>query len=257
MLGYVRSCQNVDGGYAFCEGVDSNAQDTFCALSILRTLDAPPERAEMTVRWLESFPKEDIRSNYYVAYSLAFIKGNESISGLKSSAICRLSLDQLENSFSEFETIFMMCCLAKLQGKKLDSGAISTFLLQHQNNDGGFGYNKHSNLLATFQALYSLRNVGYNLNDVKNALEFTRACENRDGGFTSVPNTRLPFIEDTYSGVSILKLYGESARQPLLCGKQIMKSLRSNGGFSRADFGIPTLEYTFYAVRAMAKLNLL
>jgi hypothetical protein len=256
VIEYAKGCQNSDGGYAFCQGVDSNAQDTFFALSILDMLKASPKSVEKTIRWLEAFPRDDIHSKYYIISSLVLLNGKNSMPDLGAFPITsRFNIDRMEYSFSEFESLFMLSCLAKMLGKELDEKAVAIFLLKHHNGDGGFGQNKHSNLLATLHAISILRNVGYNIQNVRRALEFVRACESPDGGFTSVPNTHLPFIEDTYSGISILELYGESVRQPQGCIQQIMKLLRSNGGFSRAEFGIPTLEYTYYAIYALVKLG--
>jgi len=51
---YVLNGQNSDGGYTFCPGAESNAQDTYYGLAILKMLNCPFPNVEKTVEWLQN-----------------------------------------------------------------------------------------------------------------------------------------------------------------------------------------------------------
>lgn len=51
---YVVDRHNDDGGYAFVQGTDSNAQDTYFGLAILN-LEFPFPNVDRTVKWLHDF----------------------------------------------------------------------------------------------------------------------------------------------------------------------------------------------------------
>jgi hypothetical protein len=70
VIDYVVNRQNEDGGYTFCQGTDSNAQDTYYGLSILDLVGAPFPNVEKTVKWLRDFVPDSLYSHYYVAKAL-------------------------------------------------------------------------------------------------------------------------------------------------------------------------------------------
>jgi hypothetical protein len=71
IINYVISRQNVDGGYAFVEENDSNAQDTYYGLAILKLLGSPFPNVDNTVEWLREFGLGSIYSYYYVGKALS------------------------------------------------------------------------------------------------------------------------------------------------------------------------------------------
>jgi hypothetical protein len=70
IIDYVVNRQNEDGGYTFCQGIESNAQDTYYVLAILDLLGVPFPNVEKTVEWLQSFVPDSLYSHYYVAKAL-------------------------------------------------------------------------------------------------------------------------------------------------------------------------------------------
>jgi len=70
VIDYVFNRQNEDGGYTFCQGAESNAQDTYYGLAILDLLGVPFPKVEKTVVWLQSFVPDNLYTRYYVAKAL-------------------------------------------------------------------------------------------------------------------------------------------------------------------------------------------
>ncbi|MGC9094336.1 MAG: prenyltransferase/squalene oxidase repeat-containing protein [Candidatus Bathyarchaeia archaeon] len=259
---YVVCRQNEDGGYTFCQGIESNAQDTYYGLAILDLLGAPFPNVEKTVEWLRRFVPDNLYSHYYVAKALKLCGEEPDEKGLEKFF---LSLPVVRGEFgtidvyaevaSEFLPIFMVTELANMIGIKIDSEKVTDWLLSFQNNDGGFGAHGHSNLNSTYHAVASLSNLGYQVKLLRDTLGYVRACEKPYGGFTVVPSSSTPFMEHVYYGVSTLNLLGESLRYPRQTAEFVLRCQNVNGGFARSDLGISTFEDTFYAVSILKTIN--
>ena len=251
---YVVKRQNDDGGYAFAQGLDSNAQDTYYGLAILDLLKIPFPNIKKTIKWLHDFTPDSHYAHYYIAKSLRLC-GEKPHRSLKDFL---LSLQISRGDFgtavayievaSEFQFISMITELANMVVVKINREKTTSWLLSYQNRDGGFGAHGHSNLNSTYHAVASLFNIGYSVYSLKETIEYVRSCEKPSGGFTVVPRSSIPYMEHTYYGVSTLELLGEHARYPEKTAELVLKSQNSNGGFARSDLGISTFEDTFYAV---------
>jgi hypothetical protein len=261
IIEYVVCRQNVDGGYTFCLGTESNAQDTYYGLAILKMLNAPFPNLWQTINWLRDFVPDNLYSHYYVAKALKLC-GQEPDERLKdfllSSKFSRMefkAIDVYVEVASEFETAFMATELANIAGVEISREKIAQWLLSYQNTDGGFGAYGHSNLNATYHAVATLCNLGYPVKSLKNTLAYVRLCEKPSGGFTVIPSTSAPYMEHVYYGVMALNLLGERAMYPENTIRFILRCQNANGGFARSDLGISTFEDTFYAVNALRLLS--
>ncbi len=215
VINYVVSRQNEDGGYTFCQGTESNAQDTYYGLAILDLLGVSFPNVEKTVDWLRSFVPDNLYSHYYVARALKLCGEQIDEKVLKKFV---LSLPVVRGDFgtvdvyaevaSEFLSVFMATELANMVGVEVNREKIIDWLLSFKNNDGGFGAYRHSNLNSTYHAVASLSNLGYPVKSLRETLDYVRACEKPYGGFTVVPNASTPYMEHVYYGVSTLKLLG-------------------------------------------------
>jgi hypothetical protein len=67
VISYVINRHNKDGGYTFCQGTESNAQDTYYGLAILSLLDSSFPNAEKTAEFIGQIRLDNIYSTYYVA----------------------------------------------------------------------------------------------------------------------------------------------------------------------------------------------
>ncbi|MEM3694954.1 MAG: prenyltransferase/squalene oxidase repeat-containing protein [Candidatus Bathyarchaeia archaeon] len=262
VVNYVVSRQNEDGGYAFCQGTESNAQDTYYGLAILDLLDTPFPNVEKTVEWLCSFAAENLYSHYYVAKALRLCGEKPNGKNLKKFV---LSLPVVKGEFetidvyvevaSEFLLALMAIELAKIVGVEVNYEKITEWLLSFKNIDGGFGAYGHSNLNSTYHAVASLFNLGYPVKSLKETLDYVRACEKPYGGFTVVPNSSTPYMEHTYYGTMTLNILGKRLKYPNQTADFVLKCQNANGGFARSDIGISTFEDTLYAVTVLKKIR--
>jgi len=258
---YVVNRHNDDGGYAFVQGTDSNAQDTYFGLAILNLLGVPFPNIKRTVKWLHKFVPDSHYSHYYVAKSLRLC-GEEPHRSLKDFLLSlQLSrgkfgtIDAYVEVASEFQFLSMITELAGMIDVKINHEKTVSWLLSYQNRDGGFGAHGHSNLNSTYHAVTALFNLGYAVKSLKETLRYVRFCEKPYGGFTIVPTSVNPYMEHMYYGISTLNLLGEAARYPEKTAEFVLKCQNSNGGFARSDLGISTFEDTFYAVSLLRSIN--
>jgi len=258
---YVVKRQNDDGGYAFAQGLDSNAQDTYYGLGILQLLKIPFPRVKKTIKWLHDFAPDSHYSHYYIAKTLKICgeKPQRSLKGfllsLQSSKGELGTVNVYVEVASEFQFISMITELASMVDVKIDHEKTIHWLLSYQNIDEGFGAYGHSNLNSTYHAVASLLNLGYPIKSLKKTLEYVRSCEKRGGGFTVVPRSSNPYMEHTYYGVSTVELLGEHARYPEKTAEFVLRCQNSNGGFARSDLGLSTFEDTFYAVSILQMIR--
>ncbi|MEM3516833.1 MAG: prenyltransferase/squalene oxidase repeat-containing protein [Candidatus Bathyarchaeia archaeon] len=258
---YVVSRQNEDGGYTFCQGTESNVQDTYYGLAILDLLNVSFPNIEKTIEWLHGFIPDTLYSHYYVAKALDLCGEKPDKESLKNFI---LSLPVVNGKFepintyievaSEFLSIFMTIELVNIACMEVNREKIIDWLLNFKNNDGGFGVYGYSNLNSTYYAVASLFNLGYPVKSLKETLAYVRACEKPYGGFSAVPNSSSIFMEHIYYGVETLNLLDESLRYPKQTVEFILKCQNANGGFARSHIGISTFEDTFYAVSIIQKI---
>lgn len=262
VVDYVVNRQNEDGGYTFCQGAESNAQDTYYGLAILELLGVPFPNVENTVKWLRSFVPDNLYSHYHVAKALKLCGEEPNKESLKRFILSHQTVkgtfgtvDVYAEVASEFLLTFMVTELLNMAKIAVNREKITRWLLGFKNRDGGFGAHKHSNLNSTYYAVASLFNLGYPVKSLTETVIYVRACEKPYGGFTVTPKSSTPYMEHTYYGTSTLNLLGESIRYPKQTAELILKCQNANGGFARSDLGISTFEDTFYAVSILQTIS--
>jgi len=261
-LRYIVARQNPDGGYNFCQGVDSGTQDTYYALAIFNLLNLLAPNKDATVRWLQRFPADNIFSYYYVTKGL--VLGDGQVDGSLVSRVLALrrphggfgEIDVGVEAFSEFEATYMATEILRGLHVDFDCDSTAQWLLKYLNPDGGFGAKGYSNLISTFHALASLNNLGYTVKELDDTILYTRSCEKARGGFTAVPGVSLPYLEDIYAGVAILDLVDQKCSYPEATRDLILGLQNNNGGFRRSlELGLSTFEDTYYAMRILRALG--
>ena len=259
VIDYIISRQNVDGGYTFVEENDSNAQDTYYGLAILKLLGSPFPNVEKTVEWLREFSLGSIYSYYYVGKALSLCDedlGNRFQKYVVSTIAAKRHFGSVDVYFevaSEFRATHMVLELANLLN--VDPGKdVVEWLLKYKNGDGGFGAHNHSNVNSTYYATASLDLLDFNMESFQDTIAFLRSCEKPYGGFTVVPNSFAPYMEHTYYGVMALDALGENCKFRQQTVGFVCRCQNANGGFARADLGISTFENTFQAVSVLQKL---
>ena len=262
VLNYVLQRQNRDGGYTFAQGADSNAQDTYYGLAILKLLNAQPPLVPQTANWLRSLPANDLYAHYYVSKALALC--GEPIH--PNLAVTTLAFRRSDGSFgtvdvgvgapSEFHSTFMASEMLRMLGLTDDADMTIGWLLGYRNGDGGFGANGCSNLRSTFHAVASLHNLSYPVKSMRATIGYVRSCEQARGGFSVVPGSSMPYMEDTYCGVLALDLMGGRCQYPERTADRVYECFNSNGGFRRSvELGISTFEDTYYALTILREVE--
>jgi hypothetical protein len=265
VVNYVTNRQNEDGGYVFCQGLESNRRDTYYGLAILSLLGADFPNVDRALTFLKE-PELDLHniySHYYTTKTLLLCK-EEPSKNLKNHISLVTDLEKysslanvLPEVSSEFTTTYMTLELACLFGVQLPKHRIVEWLLHFKNKDGGFSSEEHSNINSTYYAVASLALLNMEIKDLHETARFVRECEKAYGGFTLIPMNITPYIEHTYYGVMALDLLGETCRYPSQTIDFLLKCQNKNGGFARSDVGISTFENTYQAVSVLLKLGFL
>jgi hypothetical protein len=260
IVNYVLARQNEDGGYCFAQGaLESNGQDTYCGLAILKELNANFPNIEKTMQFLDENRIDSIYSMYYTARAQMLL-GKGVSADLKKDVITLLdsmkyfgSSDFYSDS-SEFESTLMAIKLADLLKIPISSSKVADWLYGFQNTDGGFGRTDHSNIDSTYHAVACLHLLKTKL-DKQSILRFIRSCEKTYGGFTVIPVNINPYMEYTYYGIKTLNLQNEKSRYPSQTTDWILNCQKTNGGFARSDLGISTFVNTYQAIKILEMLN--
>jgi hypothetical protein len=258
---YVVNRQNVDGGYTFCQGAESNAQDTYYGLSILSLLNQSYPNIKKTIEFLDATRLDSIYSIYNVTKaSLLLAKKieprlEERLHSILDSKAYFGSTAVFSTISSEFTTTFLTLELANLLKVEVEPKNVALWLLQFRNKDGGFGMQGHSDINSTYYAIASIKLLNDDLNDLRETLSFVRRCEKPHGGFTVIPLNFMPYIEYTYFGVMTLDSFGEKTKYPSQTVEFVLGCQNNNGGFARSDPGLSTFENTFQALEVLTKLN--
>ena len=263
IVAYVVNRQNDGGGYAFAQGLDSNAQDTYYGLAVLKALGSPFPHMDRTIEWLQDFDLGSIYSYYYIGKALTLCNQplgsqfRDYVESAVSSGRYFGNVDVYVEVSSEFESSLMFLELASILKISPDGEEARRWLLRYRNKDGGFGARGYSNINSTHHAIASLSLLKTNRRDLSGTVGFVRDCEQPHGGFAVVPRSVTPYMEHTYYGVMTLDLLEESSRFPSQTMNFVLKCQRDNGGFARSDLGISTFENTFQAVNVLRKLGFL
>ena len=261
IVDYVVNRQNDDGGYTFCQGAESNAQDTYYALAILHSLNKFFPNVEKTASFIEETRSETIYPIYYVAKAKMLLeKGidenlKRQLSSILNSKRFFGSTDFTNEASSEFTATYMALELANMLNLNVDQKEVAGWLISFRNGDGGFGARGHSNINSTYYAIASLSLLKTNMKDTYETLKFVRSCEKPHGGFTVIPINFTPYMEHTYCGVMTLDLFGEKSMYPQQTADWILSCQNRNGGFARSDLGISSMAYTYYAITILQNLT--
>jgi len=261
IIDYVVKRQNDDGGYTFCQGAESNAQDTYYGLAILEMLGSSFPHVEKTVTWLRELDLGSIYSHYYVVKAL-LLCGETPDNRFEERVVSTIKSDRHFGNVevyaevsSEFTVTLFVLELANMLNAKVDGDRVEKWLLECRNEDYGFGAHGYSNIISTYYAVASLNLLKNDMTGLRETEGFVRECEKPFGGFTVIPRSLTSYIEYTYYGIMTLDILGEKCRFPSQTADFILKCQMSNGGFARTDTGISTFENTFHAVNILKKFG--
>lgn len=142
---------------------------------------------------------------------------------------------------SEYETTYRL-------GRPFRRGVLGYIERCHL-EDGGYGAKGQSTLASTFYATEIHKLLGVDTGKLIATRNYLKRREEK---------WQVQFIEDVYWLVLGLASLDEKTNMPDRVARFVMGCQRQNGGFSRATvMGIPTLEYTFYALSILKRVGAL
>ncbi|MBN1690071.1 MAG: hypothetical protein JW901_03515 [Dehalococcoidia bacterium] len=259
---YIERCRLDDGGYFFARIPPSSAVDTYYAVRTLSMLGFAPESPAAT----RKFFVDALKSNSILSINGLFA-ATEVLGDLQFNVqLPRRYVDRinkLRNDMggfgvvsnldievvSELETTYRVLRIMISLGMDFDGRTINDFVLKFANRDGGFGKGNLSTPASTYYAIEIFKLTGYKLAE----LIFTG-----DYLYDRAKMWRLNFIEDIFWLSSCMANLGQRIDIADWITSFVKNCQRSNGGFARKDvMGIPSLEYTYYAVSILKTLSFL
>lgn len=265
ILNYIESCRLSDGGYFFARVPPSSGLDTYYVVKSLHLLGTKPEKQEKISHFIYN-----IHNNHNFLSITGIFLTVEILNeiGSLTDEIERSLFKQLlhyRNSAGGFGTYGNLDVeiVSELQGtyraikamKTLDQSfkfkewSVVSFVNRYLTSDGGYGGVDHSSLATTYYAI-----------EILDLLEATQMISQatQDYLLEKERNWEIYFIEDLFWLVMGLSSMGQKIIDPSRVMDFVIQCQRSSGGFSRATtIGIPTLEYTFYAVSILTTIGVL
>jgi hypothetical protein len=251
---YIERCHLEDGGYFFARVLPSGGLDTYFAVKSLSTLGVKPNRPEAIASFfLNNIAKGALGgiTGIFLAVEVLNELGRMT-DELRNYAQPRImALQNKAGGFGAYEDInvevpselwntYRAVKVLKIIGAEFDREKVNRFIFSFLRPDGGYGARGYSTLASTFYATEIHKLLGVEAAKLSATRDYLRRREE---------NEQAQFIEDLYWLVLSLANLGEKTNVPDRVTRFVMMCQRSGGGFSRAMImGIPTLEYTFYAV---------
>jgi hypothetical protein len=263
VVSYIEKCHMEDGGYFFARIPPSSRLDTYFAVKSLSLLGVKPDHPEAIASFFLDDVKEGTLGGITGIFATVEVLNElgRMTDELRNYVRPRIMAFQnkaggfgaLENIdievTSELESTYRAARVLKIIGAEFDERRVTDFVLGELNIDGGYGREGRSTLASTFYATEIHRLLG---NDNEKLAATRDYLREREG------NWQLQFIEDVYWLVKGLANLGEKTNVPDRVTRFVMMCQRASAGFSRATaIGIPTLEYTFYAISILREAGVL
>lgn len=261
VIEFVLMRQNEDGGFTICKPLPSNLSDTFYAVRILKILNAEIPKEEKIIDYLSKNISKDLHSLYFVLNSLNDL-------GVKVPDYSDYIIKRIQNfterdngeffggergitatySFeypNELRELYMTINCLRVNGRDFQ---IRKDFLERYRKGKGFG-KKFANLRDTFYCVYILQSLD------KKTREFILEFRCEDGGFSKIPGSFPPYLEDTFYALNCFAVCDEYY-EDIETAKFVENLQNYNGGFRRSVYGgISTLEDTYYAVSVLKFLK--
>ncbi|MBN1160839.1 MAG: hypothetical protein JXA17_02680 [Dehalococcoidales bacterium] len=262
VIEYIERCHLEDGGYFFARIPPSSGTDTRIAVKSLAIFGSMPGNPDSIMNFfLNQVKDETLNDINGIFNAIEVIAELGRISpGLRNYARDRIMFRQNEAGgfgnledidvevASELQQTYQAVKVLKVIGAPFDESKVNRFISSLLNHDGGYGRNGHSTLASTFYATAIYKLLGVNCPATSSTVSYLKKKK----------NYRMQFIEDLFWMVKSLVNLGERFHFRNEHINFVLKCQRDNGGFSRAPvMGIPTLEYTYYALNILNEAGLL
>ncbi len=193
---YLKSCQNIDGGFGMRPNEPSDVLSTYCAIETLRLLNSTPNNITAAINWLKSLQNEDGGFKTYI--SLPYLD-------LFYGSYFSLIIGDLinENISSTPATFFATASLYLLGSSPNDVYNLTLWLKSVQNPDGGFAFTlgSKSDAVSSYYAIKTFKFISRRQDSTMSAIEFLRQCQGSYGGYAPYPYL-ADYLQYTYLFVS-------------------------------------------------------
>jgi hypothetical protein len=270
VVGYIERCHLEDGGYFFARVLPSSGMDTYFAVKSFSILRAKPSRPEETANyfldqmndgWLDDIVGLFVASEVLNELGLITVDfrhfAGQRIMSLQNKAGGFGTMENIDVEVpSELQKTYRAVTVLGILGVDFDRESIARFVSSLLNDDGGFGRNDFSTLASTFFAIEIHKLLGADMRRLTSTRGYLRDRETK--WRAHFDNRQVNFLEDLFWLVRGLANLGEKSNFPDRVTRFVTACQRVNGGFSRATImGIPTLEYTFYALSILREVRVL
>jgi len=263
VINYIERCHLEDGGYFFARISPSSGSDTYFAVKSLALMGVKPRNSKAVANFFLRQIKEGTLSGIAGIFNAVEVINElgQITDELRSYAGKQIMAWQnkaggfgvVENIYvevsSELEETYRAVRILKAIGAMFDEQTVTGLVSRLLNRDGGYGRNRHSTMASTFYATEIHKLLGADTQKLADTRAYLRRREE---------SRQIQFIEDLFWLVKSLANLGEKPTFPGRVIEFVLECQRQNGGFARAGImGIPTLEYTFYALSILKEMEAL
>lgn len=254
--GYVRSCRVDDGGYFFARIPPGSLLDTYYAVKTLAdigtSIECPESLKEFVIQHVENSTNGDIHGWYLASEILKHLNSPSLLRKMatgftlhQTESLMALKPDSLYIEVSsELHHIFEYVSLLRNLRVKTSESKLTDYIRSLRNDDGGYGFNR-SSLATTYYAIKTLSLLNTLPQDTEQTMEYL------DSRMNSVY-----FLEYLFYLLHARAVLKKGEEDPSDRISFVLDCQRKGGGFARAGLmGIPTLEYTYYAVSSLDQLG--
>ncbi|MEM2087021.1 MAG: prenyltransferase/squalene oxidase repeat-containing protein [Archaeoglobaceae archaeon] len=251
VIEFVLSRQNEDGGFTICKPLPSNLSDTFYAVRILKILNAEIPKEEKLLEFLRNNNSKDLHSLYFVLNSLNdlgvkvpdysdYLIRIQNFAERDDSGFFRadrgITATYSFESPNELRELYMAINCLRVIGREFE---VQKDFLERYRKGKGFG-KKFANLQDTFYCVYVLQSLD------KKTREFILEFRCEGGGFSKIPGSYPPYLEDTFYALSCFAVCDEYFKD--FETAEFVENLQNyNGGFRR----VFTEEFQLLRTRVM------
>ena len=268
LIEYIESCQVEDGGFFFARVPPSSAVDTYFAVKSLHMIGEKPRRPWAIVDYFLNRAKNNSiygLGDIFAAVEVMNELDQKMIPSLRDRAQRIRHLQNKAGGFgaienidievpSELEDTYRAIRALGIIGTDFDEQKAARFVSSLLNPDGGYGGHGFSTLASTFYATEIQKLLEIELRKLNSTRDYLRDKE--DKWRANFDKGQVDFIENLFWLVKGLANTGEKSNIPERITEFVMACQKANGGFARTTImGIPTLEYTFYALSILYEIN--